>query len=130
MPNMPDGTFPIETIKTALASKDFPLKSYVSDVKNYQIKYMTPVYKFYVMDKDRIESLNNRRKRNKDKGMTDTADPFRDLRYWSEYAGELQPVVQILALPETGASGASMLLSVLSSGTVGISTPPGALSRP
>ena len=46
-----------------------------------------------------------------------------DLRYWSEYAGELQPVVQILALPETGASGASMLLSVLSSGTVGISTP-------
>ncbi len=123
MPNMPDGTFPIETIKTALSSKGFPLKTYVTDVKNYQIKYMTPVYKFYVMDKDRIESLNNRRKRNKDKGMTDTADPFRDLRNWGEYAGELQAVVQILALPETGASGASMLLSVLSSGTVGISTP-------
>ncbi len=123
MPNIPDGVFPIETIKTALKSKDFPLKQYVSDVKNYQIKYMTPVYKFYVMEKDRIESLNNRRKRNKEKGMTDTADPFRDLRYWNEYAGELRPVVQILALPETGASGASMLLSVLSSGTIGYSTP-------
>jgi hypothetical protein len=123
MPNMPEGVFPVETIKAALSSKDFPLKQYVSDVKNYQIKYMTPVYKFYVMDKDRIESLKNRRKRNKEKGTPDTADAFRDLRYWSEYAGELRPVVQILALPETGASGASMALSLLSSGTIGYSTP-------
>lgn len=123
MPNMPDGTFPIETIKTALKSKDYPLKLYVSDVKNYEIKYMTPIYKFYVMEKDRIESLKNREKRNKEKGMVDTADPFRDLRYWSEYAGELRPVVQILALPETGASGASMALSLLSQGVIGYSTP-------
>jgi S1-C subfamily serine protease len=123
MPNMPDGVFPVETIKSALQDKKFPLNQYVSDVKNYQIKYMTPVYKFYVMEKDRIESLNNRKKRNKEKGMTDTADAFRDLRYWSEYAGELRPVVQILALPETGASGASMALSVLAQGTIGFSTP-------
>ena len=123
MPNLPDGTFPIETIKTSLKSKDFPLKLYVSDVKNYEIKYMTPIYKFYVMEKDRIESLKNREKRNKEKGMPDTADPFRDLRYWSEYAGELRPVVQILALPETGASGASMALSLLSQGVIGYSTP-------
>jgi len=121
MPNMPDGVFPVETIKTALTTKNFPLQQYVADVKNYQIKYMTPVYKFYVMEKDRIESLNNRKKRNKEKGV-DTADPFRDLRYWSEYAGELRPVVQILALPETGASGKSLLLSAISSGTIGIST--------
>ena len=123
MPNMPDGIFPVETIKAALTTKNFPLKQYVSDVKNYQIKFMTPVYKFYVMEKDRIESLNNRRKRNQEKGMTNTADPFKDLRYWSEYAGELRPVVQILALPETGASGASMALSILAQGTVGFSTP-------
>ena len=123
MPNMPDGVFPVETIKAALSDKSFPLKHYITDVKNYEIKYMTPVYKFYLMEKDRIESLNNRRKRNKEKGTTDTADPFRDLRYWSEYAGELQPVVQILALPETGASGKSLLLSALVQGTVGFSTP-------
>ena len=84
---------------------------------------MTPVYKFYVMEKDRIESLKNRRDRNREKGVADTADPFRDLRYWSEYAGELRPVVQILALPETGASGASMALSVLAQGMVGYGTP-------
>ena len=123
MPNMPDGVFPIETIKTALQDKTFPLKHYVADVKDYQIKYMTPVYKFYVMEKDRIESLKNRSDRNKEKGALDAVDPFRDLRYWSEYAGELRPVVQILALPETGASGASMALSVLAQGMVGYGTP-------
>jgi S1-C subfamily serine protease len=123
MPNMPDGVFPVETIKVALQDKNFPLKQYVSDVKDYQIKFMTPVYKFYVMEKDRIESLKNRSDRNKEKGVRDTADPFRDLRYWSEYAGELRPVVQILALPETGASGASMALSVIAQGMVGYGTP-------
>lgn len=123
MPNMPDGSFPVETIKVALRDKSFPLKQYVSDVKNYQIKFMTPVYKFYVMEKDRIESLKRRSDRNKDKGVTDSADPFRDLRYWSEYAEELRPVVQILALPETGATGASMALSVLAQGVVGYGTP-------
>lgn len=122
MPNMPDGVFPVETIKDAFKEKKYPLDQYVADVKNYQIKFMTPVYKFYVMEKDRIESLNNRRKRNKEKGV-DMADAFKDLRYWSEYAGELRPVVQILALPETGASGASMALSVIAQGTIGFSTP-------
>lgn len=122
MPNMPDGVFPVETIKAAFKEKKYPLDQYVSDVKNYQIKYMTPVYKFYLMEKDRVESLINRQKRNKEKGV-DTADAFKDLRYWSEYAGELRPVVQILALPETGASGKSMLLSAIVQGTVGFSTP-------
>jgi S1-C subfamily serine protease len=123
MPNLPDGLFPIETIKNELRDKNFPVKQYVADVKNYQIKYMTPVYKFYVMEKDRIESLKNRSDRNKEKGVLESADPFRDLRYWSEYAGELRPVVQILALPETGATGASMALSVLAQGVVGYGTP-------
>lgn len=122
MPNMPEGVFPVETIKAAFKEKKYPLDQYVSDVKNYQIKYMTPVYKFYLMEKDRVESLINRQKRNKEKGV-DMADAFKDLRYWSEYAGELRPVVQILALPETGASGKSMLLSAIVQGTVGFSTP-------
>lgn len=123
MPNAPDGTFPVETIKTAINRKDFKKQEYISDVKNYQIKFMTPVYKFYEIDRDRMESLNNRDKRNKDKGVIDAADRFRDLRYWREYAGELRPVVEILALPETAATGKSMLLSVATSATIGIGTP-------
>jgi S1-C subfamily serine protease len=123
MPNMPDGVFPVETIKAAFKDRNYPLKEYVSDVKNYEIKFMTPVYKFYLMEKDRVESLKDRAKRNKQEGLADTADAFRDLRYWSEYSGELQPVVQILALPETGATGKSLLLSAITQSTVGFSTP-------
>ena len=123
MPNIPEGTFPVETIKTAVRSKNFLPKEYVSDVKNYQVRYMTPVYKFYMIEKDRIESLKIREKRNKYKGKLDTVDMFRDLSVWSEYAGELMPVVDILALPETMATGKSMALSAITTLTVGISTP-------
>ena len=123
MPNIPEGIFPVETIKTAVKSPQFSSKEYVSDVKNYQVRYMTPVYKFYMIEKDRIESIKIREKRNKDKGKLDAADMFRDLSVWSEYAGELMPVVDILALPETRATGKSMALSAITTLTVGISTP-------
>ena len=121
MSNFPEGIFPVETIKTALNRKDFPVKQYLADVKDYQIKYMTPVYKFYAIEKDRIDSVRIREKRNKVKGGS--ADMFRDLRYWSEYAGELKPVVDILALPETTPTGKSMLLSAVTNATIGYSTP-------
>jgi S1-C subfamily serine protease len=123
MPNIPAGIFPVETIKAAFKEKNYPLKEYVSDVRNYEIKYMTPVYKFYLMEKDRVDSLKERGKRNKESGLADTADAFRDLRYWNQYAGELQPVVQILALPETTATTSSMVLSAVTASTIGYSTP-------
>ena len=121
MPNIPNGTFPVETIKTALKAKNFPTKQYIADVKDYQIKYMTPVYKFYAIDKDRIDSLKIREKRNKENDST--ADMFRGLNYWSEYAGELRPVVDILALPETTPTAKSMILSAATNLTIGYSTP-------
>jgi S1-C subfamily serine protease len=120
MPNLPDGTFPVDTIRKAIASKDFPVKEYISDVKNYEIKFMTPVYKFYAIEKDRIDSLKEREKRNKAKA---SADMFRDLNMYSEYAGELVPVVDILALPETAPTGKSLLLSAATNLTIGYSTP-------
>jgi Trypsin-like serine proteases, typically periplasmic, contain C-terminal PDZ domain len=121
MPNLPEGVFPVETIKTALSAKDFPVKQYVSDVKNYEIKYMTPIYKFYAIEKDRIDSLKIREKRNKVKGGS--ADMFRDLRSYSEYAGELLPVVDILALPETTPTAKSLILSAATSAMTGYATP-------
>lgn len=123
MPNIPEGIFPVETIKTAVRSPRFSSKEYVSDVKNYQVRYMTPVYKFYMIEKDRIESLKIREKRNKYKGDLDAADMFRDLSVWSEYAGELMPVVDILALPETAPTGKSMALTAIANMTIGFSTP-------
>jgi S1-C subfamily serine protease len=115
MPSIPDGTFPVEAIKTRLEVKKFEQKPYKDDIKNYQIRYMTPVFKFYLSEKDRIASQKDRNDRNKDKGATNTVDRYRDLRNWNEYAGELRPVVDILALPEVAASGKSMLFSVLAS---------------
>lgn len=121
MPNLPEGTFPVETIKSAISSKDFPVKQYISDIHNYEVKYMTPIFKFYTIEKDRIDSIKIREKRNKDKGGS--ADMFRDLRSYSEYAGELVPVVDILALPEVAATPKSLALSVATGMTVGYSTP-------
>ncbi|HEX6280537.1 MAG TPA: serine protease, partial [Pyrinomonadaceae bacterium] len=123
MPTIPDGLFPIETIKTSLKSPQFSSKEYVSDVKDYQVRYMTPVYKFYMIEKDRIESLKIRERRNKDKGKLDAGEMFKDLRVWKEYAGELAPAVDILALPETTATMKSMALSAITNMTVGYSTP-------
>ncbi|MDQ6786536.1 MAG: serine protease [Acidobacteriota bacterium] len=113
MPNMPEGSFPVETIKTRMDVKKFVQKPYKDDIKNYQINYMTPVFKFYTSEKERLRSQKDRNKRNKEKGAVDTVDRFRDLRNWNEYAGELRPVVDILALPEVTASGNSMLLSAI-----------------
>jgi hypothetical protein len=73
---------------------------------------MTPVFKFYASEKDRLESLKNRNKRNEKKGAIDTADRFRDLRNWSEYAGQLRPTVDILALPEVTVTGKSLFLGL------------------
>lgn len=123
MPAVPDGSFPVETIKSSLRSPNFSSGEYVSDVKNYQVRYMTPVYKFYMIEKDRIESLKIRERRNKDKGKLEAGEMFRDLRVWSEYAGELLPVVDILALPETTVTGKSLALSALTNLTIGYSTP-------
>jgi len=123
MPNIPEGSFPVETIKTRMDVKKFDKKPYKDDIKNYQINYMTPVFKFYISEKDRIESQKDRNKRNKDKGATNTIDRYRDLRNWNEYAGQLRPVVDILALPEITASGKSMLLSIITSATIGMPTP-------
>lgn len=124
VPNMPEGTFPIETIKTAMDVKKFSQKPYKDDVKDYQINYFTPVFKFYVSEKDRLDSLKKREKRNKDKGVNNTADRFRDLKNWGEYAGELRPVVDILALPEVTMTGKSMFLSIVAAAAAGIPVPP------
>jgi len=123
MPYLPDGLFPIETIKNSLRSSSFTAGQYVSDVKDYQVRYMTPVYKFYMIEKDRIESLKIRERRNKSKGKLDAGEMFKDLRVWKEYAGELAPGVDILALPETTATMKSMALSAITNMTVGYSTP-------
>jgi hypothetical protein len=112
----------VDTIKKEVGAKTFSSKQYLADTKRYDIKFMTPVYKFYAIEKDRIESLKSREKRNK-RNSSFNAEMFRDLSIWKEYAGELMPVVDILALPEVAPTGKSLVLSAVTAATIGYSTP-------
>ncbi len=112
LPVEPQEAFPVDAIKTRVDVKKFDTKPYKTDAGRYKVTMLTPVMKFYMEEKDRLEAAKERDKRNKHKeGAQGTIDKFRDLHNWAEYVGELKPVVQILAIPEIKATGKSMLLS-------------------
>jgi hypothetical protein len=124
MPTVPEDAFPLDAIKTRLDVKKFEQKPYKAELGDYDVMMLTPVYKFYLSEKDRLEAVREREKRNKGEGAQGTMDKYRNLRNWAEYAGELKPVVQILAIPEMKMTGKSLLLgAVLMAGT-GMMTPP------
>lgn len=124
MPTVPEDAFPIEAIKTRLDVKKFETKHYKSELGDYDVMMLTPIYKFYLSEKDRLEAAREREKRNKGEGATGTMDKYRNLRNWGEYAGELKPVVQILAIPEMKATGKSLLLGAVLMAGAGMMTPP------
>lgn len=121
LPTEPEDAFPLEAIKDKIDVKKFETKPYRADVGKYQVTMITPVLKYYVMEKDRIEAARERSKRNKKSGVEvategGTIDKFWNLRNWAEYVGQLKPVVQILAIPEVKATGKSAFLSILTAG--------------
>jgi S1-C subfamily serine protease len=121
MPTLPDDAFPVEAIKAKIDVKKFDTKPYRTGIGDFEIVILTPVHKFYVEEKDRIEAAKDRSKRNEGKGVQiDTVDKYRNLRNWSEYAGQLKPVVEIAALPEVKATGKSMFLNLVMASTVGV----------
>ena len=124
MPTVPEDSFPLDAIKTRIDVKKFETKPYKAELGNYDVMMLTPVYKFYLSEKDRLEAVREREKRNKGEGAQGTMDKYRNLRNWTEYAGELKPVVQILAIPEMKMTGKSLLLGVLMAGAAGMMTPP------
>ncbi|HJR07625.1 MAG TPA: trypsin-like peptidase domain-containing protein [Pyrinomonadaceae bacterium] len=124
MPTVPEDTFPLDTIKTRLDVKKFEQKFYKAELGDYDVMMLTPVYKFYLSEKDRLEAVREREKRNKNEGAQGTMDKYRNLRNWAEYAGELKPVVQILAIPEMKATGKSLLLGAILVAGAGMMTPP------
>ena len=121
LPTEPEDAFPLDSIKDKIDVKKFETKPYRADVGKYQVTMITPVLKYYVMEKDRIEAARERSKRNKNSGVEvategGTIDKFWNLRNWAEYVGQLKPVVQILAIPEVKATGKSAFLSILTAG--------------
>jgi S1-C subfamily serine protease len=124
MPTVPEDAFPLDAIKTRLEVKKFEQKPYKTELGNYDVMMLTPVYKFYLSEKDRLEAVREREKRNKGEGAQGTMDKYRNLRNWAEYAGELKPVVQILAIPEMKMTGKSLLLGAVLMAGAGMMTPP------
>jgi S1-C subfamily serine protease len=124
MPTVPEDAFPLDAIKTRLDVKKFEQKPYKTELGDYDVMMLTPVYKFYLSEKDRLEAVREREKRNKGEGAQGTMDKYRNLRNWAEYAGELKPVVQILAIPEMKMTGKSLLLGAVLMAGAGMMTPP------
>ncbi|HZH33059.1 MAG TPA: serine protease [Pyrinomonadaceae bacterium] len=124
MPTVPEDAFPLDAIKTRLDVKKFEQKPYKTELGDYDVMMLTPVYKFYLSEKDRLEAAREREKRNKGDGAQGTMDKYRNLRNWAEYAGELKPVVQILAIPEMKMTGKSLLLGAILVAGAGVMTPP------
>jgi hypothetical protein len=124
MPTVPEDAFPLDAIKSRLDVKKFEQKPYKAELGDYDVMMLTPVYKFYLSEKDRLEAVREREKRNKGEGAQGTMDKYRNLRNWAEYAGELKPVVQILAIPEMKATGKSLLLGAILAAGAGMMTPP------
>jgi len=124
MPTVPEDAFPLDAIKTRLDVKKFEQKPYKTELGDYDVMMLTPVYKFYLSEKDRLEAVREREKRNRGEGAQGTMDKYRNLRNWAEYAGELKPVVQILAIPEMKMTGKSLLLGAVLMAGAGMMTPP------
>jgi S1-C subfamily serine protease len=124
MPTVPEDAFPLDAIKTRLDVKKFEQKPYKTELGDYDVMMLTPIYKFYLSERDRLEAVREREKRNKGEGAQGTMDKYRNLRNWAEYAGELKPVVQILAIPEMKMTGKSLLLGAILVAGAGMMTPP------
>jgi hypothetical protein len=124
MPTVPEDAFPLDAIKTRLDVKKFETKHYKSELGNYDVMMLTPIYKFYLSERDRLEAAREREKRNRGDGASGTMDKYRNLRNWAEYAGQLKPVVQILAIPEMKMTGKSLLLGAILVAGAGMMTPP------
>ncbi|HEX8456038.1 MAG TPA: serine protease [Pyrinomonadaceae bacterium] len=124
MPTVPEDAFPLDAIKTRLDVKKFETKPYKTELGDYDVMMLTPVYKFYLTERDRLEAVREREKRNRGDGAQGTMDKYRNLRNWAEYAGELKPVVQILAIPEMKMTGKSLLLGAVLMAGAGMMTPP------
>lgn len=123
LPTEPERAFPVDAIKKRVDVKKFETKPYKMEVGRYDVRVLTPVFKFYLSEKDRLESAREREKRNKE-GAQGTVDKFQNLRNWTEYVGQLKPVVELLAIPEYKVTGKSMFLSGIVAATTGVSIPP------
>jgi len=101
LPVEPKVTFPVEAIKSALGGERFDARPYLFHEGDYDIALMTPVFKYNVAERGRLDAAHEKAKRHRGaRAVQDTYQPLEELRNWAEYAGEYKSVIQIRATPK------------------------------
>jgi S1-C subfamily serine protease len=115
LPTEPENSYPVDALKDQLDVKKFKSKPYASDFGKYQFTMITPVLKYYITERNRAELARLQKKNEKSERVATplVTNAFRDLRNWAEYVNEIRPVVHLLVIPETSATGKSTFLSML-----------------
>lgn len=115
LPTEPQNSYPADALKNQLDVKKFKSKPYVSDMGKYQFTVITPVLKYYITERNRIELARQQKKneKNADVAAAVATNAFRDLRNWADYVNRMRPVVHLLVIPEVSATGKSTFLSLL-----------------
>jgi S1-C subfamily serine protease len=115
-PTEPTGFYPAEALKAQVeVEKKFNEKPYRVEIGKYEVTIITPVFKHYIIEKNRFEMARQRPREERGKPLPQY-NTFRSLRNWADYVNQQKPVVHVLAIPEIKATGKSTFLQLLGAG--------------
>ena len=102
LPVDPDGTFPLEAIKSVASAEKFNVRPYGFSEGGYDVSIVTPVLRYRMALQEELESVKNKQRRNRrsTNAVQNTIKPMEHLRNWAEYVGEYRPVLLIEARPQ------------------------------
>jgi len=118
LPTEPGDSYPAAVLKNKVDLKKFRPKAYEADFGEYQLTMITPVLKYYVIERNRIALERQQKKIEKGETLTSAVmkNSFYELRNWGDYVNQMRPVVHLLVVPEVSATGKSTFLSLLTLG--------------
>jgi S1-C subfamily serine protease len=101
LPNDPDDTYPLDSIKRNAQAEKFDIRPYMFGVGDYDVAIITPVVRYrHYSSEVRAARQKEKRNRKAQAAAADTFQPLDDLKGWEEYIGEYTPVIYIQASPK------------------------------
>jgi len=115
LPVEPQDTFPLESIKSAIAVEKFDTKPYIFGAGKFDVAIITPILYYRLQTESELRAVREKEKRTKksQQAVRGTFRPLEDLKNWAEYVGEYQPVLLIRARPKLAETTGSLFLRVL-----------------
>jgi len=100
LPNDPQDTYPLDSIKRTAQLEKFDIRPYTFGVGDYDVAIITPVVRYRHYSSD-VRAARQKEKRNrKRQAAAETFQPLDELKGWEEYVGEYTPVIFIQASPK------------------------------